>query len=76
MSLFGYGKYLQISTAPHVWLGKWPQLSTVTYSIYRLLSQLWGVTANYSKCYSSEDFTVSLIVSEFIGKFTSFAAVL
>ncbi len=23
--------------------GKWPQLSTVTYSIYRLLRQLWGV---------------------------------
>jgi hypothetical protein len=56
--------------------GKWPQLSTVTYSIYRLLRQLWGVMANYSKCYSSEDFMVSLIVSEFIGKFTSFVAVL
>jgi hypothetical protein len=56
--------------------GKWPQLSTVTYSIYRLLRQLWGVTANYSKCYSSEDFMVSSIVSEFIGKFTSFAAIL
>ncbi len=54
---------------------KWRQLSTVTYSIYRLLRQLWGVVANYSKCYSCEDFTVSLIVSEFIGKFTSFAAV-
>jgi hypothetical protein len=56
--------------------GKWPQLSTVTFSIYRLLRQLWGVMANYSKCYSSEDFTVSLVVSEFIGKFTSFVAVL
>jgi hypothetical protein len=56
--------------------GKWPQLSMVTYSIYRLSQQLWGVTANYSKCYSSEDFMVSLIVSEFIGKFTSFGAVL
>jgi hypothetical protein len=56
--------------------GKWPQLAMVTYSIVRLLQQLWGVTASYSKCYSSEDFTVSLIVSEFIGKFTSFAAVL
>ena len=55
--------------------GKWPQLSTVTYSIVRLLRQLWGVVANYRKCYSSEDFTVTLIVSEFIGKFTSFAAV-
>jgi hypothetical protein len=55
--------------------GKWPQLSTVTYSIVRLLRQLWGVAANYRKCYSSEDFTVTLIVSEFIGKFTSFAAI-
>jgi len=55
--------------------GKWPQLSMVTYRIVRLLRQLWGVAANYRKCYSSEDFTVTLIVSEFIGKFTSFAAV-
>jgi hypothetical protein len=62
----------------HIMVGysKWPQLSLVTYSIYRILRQFWGVTANYSKCYSSEDFMVSFIVSEFIGKFTSFVAIL
>jgi hypothetical protein len=41
-----------------------------------LTRQLWGVRANSSRCYSSEDFMVSLIVSEFIDKFMSFAAVL
>jgi len=55
--------------------GYWPQLSTVTYSIFGLLRQLWGVAANCRKYYSSEDFTATLIVSEFIGKVTYFAAV-
>ena len=75
MSFFGYGKYLQISTARHVCLRLVASALYVTYSIVGLLRQLCGVAANCRKYYSSEDFTVTLIVSEFIGKFTSFAAV-